>query len=213
MQFLISALCFCNAMCCKRGLPLPLCIFRVPVSIVSKWHTETTTLPTTYKKYLLLPQPQIFTTLHCVCVCAWCAAMPAIIYTLLIFHHVTTAAVCLFGCSSTDLHASPLFLSLSSLSLALSLLHTLSFSSCTFALALCALQTVLHFIVYCGCPARLAPWLCLAAVPDVALFLSRQRRRLWLWLLLTPATTVQLSALRLCLHLALARSARMTAKC
>lgn len=74
-----------------------------------------------------------------------------------------------------------------SLSLApsLTLCHTLSFcwwhSSCTFALASCAPQTVLHFIVYCGCPTRLAPCLCLPGIPRRGIV----RRQLRLWLLLT----------------------------
>lgn len=42
-------------------------------------------------------------------VCVYCAFLPAIIYMLLIFHHVTTATGCLFGCSSPDLHAYPPF--------------------------------------------------------------------------------------------------------
>jgi len=64
------------------------------------------------KKYLWLPQPQIFTTLAynvclslslslCFCRCrCLCLSIPTIIYTLLIFHHVTTVAGCLFGCFS-----------------------------------------------------------------------------------------------------------------
>lgn len=127
-------------------------------------------------------------------VCVYCASLPAIIYTLLIFHHATTAAGCLFSCSFSRFARLYSFPSLSvsvSLSLSLSLApsltlcHTLSFcwwhSSCTFALASCAPQTVLHFIVYCGCPTRLAPCLCLPGIPRRGIV----RRQLRLWLLLT----------------------------
>lgn len=83
-------------------------------------------------------QPQIFTTLAhrlyislsvflslSIRLClSLSLSMPTIIYTLLIFHHVTTVAGCLFGCFSVwrCLH-----------------FHTHS-ASCT----------RLHFIVYCG---------------------------------------------------------------
>lgn len=97
--------------------------FSLLVSVVSKWHTEATTLAATYKKIFIAPTAaNIYHTLvcvlcasvsvcWCVCVCVmvcvYCASLPAIIYTLLIFHHVTTATGCLFGCSSPDLHAYP----------------------------------------------------------------------------------------------------------
>lgn len=99
----------------------------------------------------------------------------------------------------------------------LSLCHTLSFcwwhSSCTFAFASCALHTVLHFIVYCGCPTRLSAW----HSPTW----HCSRRRFWLWLLLTPSTTAVYciaplsppSSFSPSVSLFLCASVRMTAKC
>lgn len=151
--------------------------FSLLVSVVSKWHTEATTLAATYKKIFIAPTAaNIYHTLVCVlcasvsvCWCVCVCVMVCVYCASFAGHYLYSAN--LPPCDYCDWL--PFWLLLSrfarlscfpspSFPRSLSLCHTLSFcwwhSSCTFALASCALHTVLHFIVYCGCPTRLSAW-------------------------------------------------------